>query len=89
MSAQTVKNQTNKALRPFNGYFAPIPLSEIFEVVKTFAGQVVQEDGTPWSGFLCGEAGTARFAVKGYRFHLVVSWYLMNSGRFEICAYVA
>lgn len=89
MSTQTVKNQTNRALKPFNGYFDEIPLPGIFQIVKIFAGQVVQEDGTPWSGFLCGAAGSARFNVEGYRFHLMVSWYLMGSGRYEICAYVA
>jgi hypothetical protein len=88
-STQTLKNHINKALAPLNsGYHDIIPLFHIFEVVKE-AGEVVQEDGTPWSGFLCGEQGRCTFDIEGVKFHLFLSWYQMPSGRYEITTYVS
>lgn len=86
---QTLKNRTNKELQKFNDYFAEIPLSDIFAVVEKNIGMVVQEDGTRWSGFLCGEAGQASFQIAGYRFHLQLDWYKMQSGRYEIVVYIS
>jgi hypothetical protein len=88
-STQTTKNQINKALSNLGTYHAEIPLSQIFEIVSKKAGEVVQEDGTKWSGFLCGENGQTCFDIAGVKFHLFLSWYTMPSGRYEITVYVS
>jgi hypothetical protein len=90
------RKQLNKAvfaiLKPT--YFESIPLGAIFDVMKDWGFVVVQEDGTPWSGFLCGEEGQANF-----RFNhgeelvdnsmLVLTWHKMQSGRYEVCGYIS
>jgi len=87
---QTAKNRINKALSSFNTtYHVSIPLGEIFTVVYEFAGQVIDVDGTPWSGFLCGDSGQTTFDIEGVKFHLFLSWYTMPSGRYEVIAYVS
>jgi hypothetical protein len=87
-TSQTLRNRTNRELRPFNNYFDTIPLSGIFEVVRRNIGEVVQEDGTPWSGLLCGTSGTAIFGIANFRSCLRLDWYKMPSGRYEIVVYV-
>lgn len=88
-STQTIKNQINRKLSNLGTYHAEIPLTAIFEIVKEKAGQVVQEDNTPWSGFLCGESGSCYFNISGVKFHLFLSWYTMPSGRYEVTVYVS
>jgi hypothetical protein len=88
-STQTIKNQINKSLSNLGTYHVEIPLTAIFEIVSKKAGEVVQEDGTKWSGFLCGESGQATFDISGVKFHLFLSWYQMPSGRYEITTYVS
>jgi hypothetical protein len=89
MNTQTTKNRINKELHALPIYFSEIPLDVIFYIVRDHAGQVVQEDGTPWSGLLCGDEGNTRFAIEGRKFFLYLSWYKMNSGNYEIVAYVS
>lgn len=85
----TLKNQINKALNVINRQYHPaIPLTHIFEVVRK-AGEVVDVDGTPWSGILCGDDSNCTFDIAGVKFHLYLSWYRMPSGNYEITAYVS
>jgi hypothetical protein len=88
-NTQTAKNRINRQLSALGTYHAEIPLTAIFAIVKEHAGQVVQEDGTPWSGFICGENGQSTFDIEGVKFHLFLSWYQMQSGRYEITTYVS
>ena len=88
-TAQTLRNRTNRQLQPFNAYFDEIPLSDIFDVVRRNIGEVVQEDGTPWSGILCGREGNSIFGIAGFASCLRLSWYRMQSGRYEIVVYVS
>jgi hypothetical protein len=85
----TTKNRINKELSALPTYHNEIPLSQIFEIVEKHAGKVVQEDNTPWSGFLCGDSGQTTFDIEGVKFHLFLSWYTMPSGRYEVIAYVS
>jgi hypothetical protein len=89
MTNQTIKNRINKELHALPVYFSEIPLDVIFYIVKEHAGQVVQEDGTPWSGILCGDDSAASFGIAGYKFALRVMWHKMPSGNFEITSYVS
>jgi hypothetical protein len=89
-NAEKLRKQCNIALRPLNGYFDEIPLDAIFYAVKDKIGQVVQEDGKPWEGFLCGETGSTFFDIAGFRWgKLRLTWYKMPSGRYEIVTYIS
>ena len=62
---------------------------------------MLQEDGTPWQGMILGREGRASFnlAIDGtendFGFYtaienaLVMSWYKMQSGRWEVVAYIS
>jgi hypothetical protein len=71
-------------------YYNEIPLDQIFKAISENGGQAVQEDGTAWSGFLCGESSCTTISVTGiYKVHfLYLGWYRMGSGRYEINAYL-
>jgi hypothetical protein len=91
MTNQTIKNRIGRELHNLTTsvYFPAIPLDTIFSIVEKHAGIVIQEDGTPWSGFLCGDDGLASFGVKDKKFFLFLIWHKMPSGNFEITAYVS
>lgn len=91
MSAtSTAKNTINKSLTAINRTYHPaIPLTEIFEIVAKNAGRVVDVDGTPWSGILCGDDSHCTFNIEGVKFSLYLAWYKMPSGNYEITAYVS
>lgn len=88
-NTQTIKNRINKELAALPTYSPEIPLGKIFEIVEKHAGQVVDVDGTPWSGILCGDNAGANFEIAGVKFQLRITWYKMQSGRYEITAYVS
>ena len=102
MKAATRKTINNKLHKlTANTYFDAIPLNLMNGVLAEKAMFMADEDGTPWSGFLCGREGRASFAI-GYQDHtttrtgmvemdkaaLTVTWYKMQSGRYEVVAYV-
>ncbi len=79
-------------------YFPKIPLDDISKILATKNVHIMQEDNTPWSGFLMGARGNESFALAfkiGNRYVpinnsvLVLSWYKMQSGNYEINAYVS
>jgi hypothetical protein len=91
-----VKSKANKLLSKMttNVYFDSIPLEAVFKVMEQFGVIIIQEDGSPWSGFITGAQGQANFdmgwegrPIKNAS--LSMSWYKMPSGRYEIVAYVA
>ena len=90
-----IRKQINKQLQEnFNKYFPSIPLTEVFEVLKNNNVVAVQEDGTPWSGFLCGDDGNASIELKFNdelidNAMLILQWHKMESGRYEINTYVS
>jgi len=69
-------------------YYRAIPLSEIFQAAR-LVGEPVQEDGTPWSGLLCGREGRAEIELNGSRLWLHLQWYRLESGNYEVNAYVS
>jgi hypothetical protein len=83
-------SKVNKLLHALPTYSNEIPLDDIFQIVKENGGLVVQEDGTPWSGILCGEKGNCNLKVEGFKnVGLSISWYKMSKGRYEIVSYVS
>lgn len=86
----SVRNNINSALTvACAGYHARIPLGVVLDICANRGAQPVQEDGTPWSGILCGREGRCSIALDGHRETLNLSWYRMPSGRYEFIAYVA
>ena len=80
-----------------NVYWEAIPLDDIFDDLAQYGLVPVQEDGTPWSGFLVGREGQAHipFAreVDGVwqvvnNSVLFLNWYKMESGRYELVMYL-
>jgi len=90
-----IRRQINKQLQEtFNKYFDSIPLMEIFEILKINNVIVVQEDGTPWGGFLSGNDGNASMELKTDdelvdNVMLILQWHKMESGRYEINTYIS
>ena len=70
------------------GYHPAIPLSKIFDAAR-IVGEPIQEDGTPWTGILCGRNGGANIEIRGSKCRLHFQWYTMESGRYEVVAYIA
>lgn len=90
---QTTLNRINKAFgNEIQTYNDDIPLDTIFAIVARYGGTVVDEAGDPWSGFLCGVQGQATMAVNHpdhKNIFLTVTWYKMESGRYETVVYVS
>lgn len=83
-------------------YYDEIPLGEILEALEKNNVIALQEDGTPWEGILCGERAQTQIDIGAIwsendegiytpcdNSMLVLSWYRMQSGRYEINAYVS
>ena len=91
----TTRNRINKSLSNLGTYHPAIPLDDIFKSVSNNGGMVVQEDDTPWDGFLCGETGQASMKILFdwmKPMFLQVSWYKMETRtghRYEIVTYVS
>lgn len=73
----------------YNRYHEKIPLDELFSILEKRGVTVIDEEGNPWSGFLCGESGHCTFDTTDRKLFLALSWYKMQSGKFEIVAYVS
>ena len=74
-------------------YFNTIPLAEIFSFMERQGMTPIQEDGSKWEGFLCGDDGRASihytFEEKEATSILFLSWHGMQSGRYEIVSYIS
>ena len=60
-----IKKKVNKALHTLatNKYFDSIPLNDIKRILERADIILLQEDGTPWSGFLLGDDASASIVV--------------------------
>jgi hypothetical protein len=76
-------------------YHKHIPLGDVLDAAKASGLDPVQEDGTPWSGFLTGADGRATIALvdrktgKPSKRALSVQWHRMPSGNHELNAYIS
>ena len=101
LTSKTIKI-VNTFLAKFNNYLPNIPLEEIFKTLQDVNLIPLQEDQTKWQGFLCGDNGRACFDI-GNIFHknennqyekydnvnLILTWYKMQSNRYEIVCYIS
>jgi len=92
----TPKNRTQ--------YFKAIPLQDIFDILEKYGVIALQEDNTPWDGFLTGRQAQTYFDIASkdsetennrYKVYvpytnakLALSWYKMGSGNYEITTYI-
>ena len=91
-----IKKQINKQIQKkfSKNYFDSIPLTQIFELLNSRDIIAIQEDGTLWSGFLCGNKGNVSIELKTNNeiinnAMLILQWYKMESGRYEINTYIS
>ena len=84
------KRTVQKGLKEISSkYWEGIPMLEISDLLKANGAMLIQEDGTEWSGILCGSASVVDIKVKGIKTNgLSLGWYKMQSGRYEINAYL-
>lgn len=86
------------------GFHKEIPLGKIMAVLEKYGYELVQEDGTPWSGFLVGGAecgspeatrqrATIEIVQKADRTPmnnaLILMWCKMPSGNYEVVSYIS
>jgi len=88
---KAINREIGKLLKPI--YFNQIPLGDLDDIIRKHGFLIVDEEGNPWSGFLCGRDGTALFDIVSLagqmaKYKLVLQWYKMPSGRYEITSYV-
>lgn len=68
-----------------NNYFAQIPTEKIKEIVDSNGFSL-----SPWMPAIKGDAGRTQALIsKDPEAYIVMSWYKMGSGRYEIVAYVS
>jgi hypothetical protein len=77
-----------------------IPLADLDDILREFGYLLIDEDGTPWAGFLLGADAHATFDIgvletetdglyaKIINTNLWMSWYRFHTGRYEIVAYL-
>lgn len=95
----------NKELSKLPTYNNCIPVEEINDVLKKNGLLLLQEDGTPYEGIFCGEEGYSNLEIgylnsenkiNDIKFYtpirnssLVLTWYKMRPGRYEIVTYLS
>lgn len=98
-----INNEIFKLLKPT--YFRRIPLGDIVAVLKKHHVVMLQEDNTEWAGLLCGEderavieladedtflpIGKVKMYVPYTNAMLILSWFRMPSGNYEVLCYVS
>jgi len=75
-------------------YHDSIPLKGIDDILRSEGYWLIQEDGQPWSGLLCGREANVTFDINGIdgkiqNSMLILTWYKMPSGRYEIVSYLS
>lgn len=99
----TVRKKINSDLYPLTTkYHNKIPLADVVKILAKYGLIMLQEDNTEWSGLLVGETGTQQMIDIGYKetkngemytpienAALVLSWYKMPTGRYEVNFYIS
>lgn len=89
---RTRLSRINRELTGMGVYFPAVPLDLMFDICKRNGFTAVQEDGTPWTGVICGRE--ARYSIELSDDHGSVTRYLHVThckmevtGNYEIVAY--
>jgi hypothetical protein len=94
---QAIRKKVNSGIYDIcKKYYREIPLEAMFEVLELNGLIAIAEDGSKWAGFLCGREGNANIGFKCSNCNLeisnsmlVLSWYKMTSGNYEVNAYIS
>ena len=95
MTKHGIMREVNKYLAELGKeYHYSIPLIDIFEELDRYNLSAVDEDGEPWQGMLLGADSRTTIEVIDmetgkYFCTLYLSWYKMESGRYEIVSYIS
>lgn len=92
-----IRSKINDVLHSISTkYHKSIPITDIFNALKSQDVLPVQEDGTEWSGLLVGREGRATIDLvrnaeekTPFKSSLIMSWHKMPSGNYEINAYLS
>lgn len=84
------KKRVNKELYELGKVYRDyIPWEGIENILEKVGTYPLQEDGERFQGFFCGRSGQAHFPLyEEKRDWLHLSWYKLESGNYEIVAYV-
>jgi hypothetical protein len=98
----STKSEINKDLQKLcKTYYPSIPLNEVFNILEKKNLVALQEDNTKWSGILTGTNETIKLELahessKNNNEYipldnsmLILSWYKMPSGNYEINSYLS
>ncbi len=96
------RRNINKELDKISkNYYKKVPIDDIVKILSKVGIVLLQEDGTKWTGFLLGANGRATIEIghkkniDGRSFipynntMLVISWYSMPSGLYEVTVYLS
>lgn len=96
MSRNHIAAAIQEVLKPL--YFEAVPLQAIQQTLQAHQVTLLQEDGTPWEGFLTGAQGRCVIDLgevlgpidnpRPLPFSLALQWFKMPSGRFEVNGYL-
>lgn len=102
MPAQHRNKLNNEISGMIGSPLREIPLGDMDMALRRYGYLLVNEDGTPWGGFLTGREGRAKFDIgvlgtqDDNQIHqmvdnamLVLTWYKFDTGRYEVVAYVS
>jgi len=101
----TIRKKINRELSALPNYHIGIPLDIIENILKKYNLLLLMEDNTPWDGFITGAEGHADFTLgyfdTAYKQNeltaytpienaaLIMTWYKMQSGKYEIVTYIS
>ena len=77
------------------GILDNIPISNISDILERWGLMLVQEDGTKWSGFLCGVDGAATIDIATEHGEIIknsmlyIQWHKYDTGRYDIVCYLS
>ena len=75
---------------PGENFFDSVPLDRIDNALEAHGFGMLDEDGEPWQGLLCGRDGRCIFDIGASNAVLVLHWHKFDTtGRYEIVAYVS
>ena len=99
------RKKINRELSALPNYHVGIPLDIIEGILKKYNLLLLMEDNTPWDGFITGAEGQATFTLgyldtayeqNGLTAYtpienaaLIMTWYKMESGKYEIVTYIS
>jgi hypothetical protein len=98
-----INAKTRKALNVSIAYwntsntrkFKGIPVDDIDQTLQLSGFTLIQEDGAPWSGMLCGDDSHCTIDLATNELDriensvLSLSWHRFDSGNYEIVAYIS